>query len=122
MAVITVPNQSFREISGAPSIKAKGQWRSPFTFSEQTFVWPGESFQFGITLPPMTHAEASPWIDFLGQAEASDDIFYLNLSTRLPVRVTDRANVPCKIVPMSFQQTQTRDGMYSISFSIKRAQ
>lgn len=39
--------------------------RSPFTFSGQSFAYPGQMWQADVTLPPMKRADAEMWVAWL---------------------------------------------------------
>jgi hypothetical protein len=43
-----------------------GENDSPFDFSDQVFLWPGDMFTLELTMPPMLMAQAEPWVSFLG--------------------------------------------------------
>ena len=50
---------------------------SPFTFSEQTFVHPGQRWTASVTLPPMKRDYAEQWISFLMSLKGRQGYFLL---------------------------------------------
>lgn len=51
---------------------------SPFNFSEQTYVHPGQRWLASVTLPPMKRDRAEPWISFLMSLKGRQGYFLLN--------------------------------------------
>lgn len=51
--------------------------RSPFTFSEQNYVHPGQRWLASITLPPMKREKAEVWISFLMSLRGREGYFKL---------------------------------------------
>jgi hypothetical protein len=51
---------------------------SPFNFSEQTYVHPGQRWLASVTLPPMKRERAEPWISFLMSLKGRQGYFLLN--------------------------------------------
>jgi len=43
-----------------------GESDSPFDFSDQVFLWPGDMFTAELTMPPMLYTQAEPWVCALG--------------------------------------------------------
>lgn len=64
---------------------AVGVARSPFTFEEQRFRWPGSAWGMEVNLPPMTRAQAEEWIVFALQLQGTYGTFLFgdNFSARL---------------------------------------
>ena len=124
MAVITIPSQpgGWQDMPFAPVVKNAGEWESPYTATTQTQLWAGEKFLCSPTLPPVAKAVADDWMTFLRQAEVSSDTFVLNLTDYLPAAIADRAAVSCRLVRGSAQYHRGRDGMYRISFQVRRSQ
>lgn len=51
---------------------------SPFTFSEQSYVHPGQRWLASVTLPPMKRERAEPWITFLMSLKGRQGYFLLS--------------------------------------------
>lgn len=47
-------------------VNVVGESESPFTLGQQEQQWQGQQFRLEANLPPMTRAQAEPWIAFLG--------------------------------------------------------
>jgi hypothetical protein len=54
-----------------------GENDSPFTGKQQIFEQPGEWFEGEIALPPMSRANAEPWLAFLTALRGKSGTFYL---------------------------------------------
>ena len=51
--------------------------RSPFTFSEQSYVHPGQRWLASVTIPPVKREKAEPWITFLMSLRGREGFFKL---------------------------------------------
>ena len=68
----------------SPSAPATVEWsaidtvatsQSPFTGQQQTQNWQGSWMEGSISLPPMVHARACPWVAFLLSAQGQSAVF-----------------------------------------------
>lgn len=59
---------------------AVGESRSPFTFESQYYAHQGQMWQGELRLPPMTRAEAEPWIAFLLSLNGKAGTFLMGIA------------------------------------------
>jgi hypothetical protein len=61
---------------------------SPFTYQLQSYTWGGQIWMADVSLPPMTRAQAEPWIAVLSSLNGSEGSFLLGDTANLAPRGT----------------------------------
>lgn len=73
---ISLPSApGFTRVSIRPR-SAVGMFASPFTYQQQVFAHQGQAWSGEFELPPMTRAEAAPWVAALVSLNGTEGTFY----------------------------------------------
>lgn len=73
---ISLPSTpGFRRVSIQPR-SSVAMYASPFTYQQQVYAHPGQMWSGEFELPPMTRAEAAPWVAALTSLNGTEGRFY----------------------------------------------
>lgn len=117
MALVTFPGSPGWRTVDPVYRKARGRFKSPFTFKTQTQLWPGEQYVITFSLPPMVRTLAVQWIDRLTSMIRNNDYVALNLSAYLETGAPNPINL--QLVDPEIPWTIDVAQIYGISFQME---
>lgn len=85
---LSLPSSPTSRIITVRKRSAVGMASSPFTYQSQAYVWSGQMWMADITLPPMTRAQAEPWVAALSSLNGREGSFLLGDTANLLPRGT----------------------------------
>lgn len=94
MANLTKPTSLHWKTVRPRYVKVKARSTSPFTFQSQTYIHPGERWEFDLVCAPLkTTTDALACMAFLRDLAKGDDTFSLDVTGYVPSDVTSPMTV-----------------------------
>lgn len=120
MATLTKPSAPGWQRVVAHYHKVKSRHESPFSLLAQTQIFSGEKWQFDLTLPPLTEAQAGAWLTFVYGLAKADDNFSFVCTDYVPSAVSSPMSV--RLIGGDCSWDINEMMFYGMAFSVEEVQ